>query len=219
MKYVNLILVTAVLLSSCATMKAPQEAKAPEKGELSKRQRLLIEGADSVLGKDRLLVRGKEFRIDCTGVIMAIYYYAGIDFTPAMTGYTGNGVTRMYKYLREEELLYTTEYPVPGDIIFWDNTWDANEDGQYNDYLTHIGMVYDVDDSGLITYVHHNYRKGIIIEYMNLTDPDTYQLNKGDRVIIINSPMRMKGAPKAPEGQWLSSHLARVFGKGYLLAR
>lgn len=210
----------AVFLASCATMNdGPAEApEQPERGELTRKQRLLLEGAESMLGQDRLVVKGKEFRIDCTGVVLAIYYYAGIDFTPAMTGYTGNGVTRMYKYLREENLLYKTEYPAPGDIIFWDHTWDANDDGQYNDYLTHIGMVMDVDaKTGLITYVHHNYAKGIVTEYMNLTDPDTHTVTKGNQVIIVNSPMRMRGSPPAPEGQWLAGHLARIFGKGYLL--
>ncbi len=217
MKHRICLLSGVILLASCATMKELPEER-PEEGDLSKTQRLLIEGARSCIGKEELVVRGKEFHIDCTGVILAIYYYAGIDFTPAMRKYTGNGVTRLYKYLRENKLLYKTEQPAPGDIIFWDNTWDANEDGEYNDYLTHIGMVLEVDSSGRITYVHHNYRKGIITEYMNLTDPDTDRIEKNGTIIIINSPMRMQGSPPAPEGQWLSSHLARIFGKGYQLA-
>lgn len=220
MKKVLMILVATAVLTSCATvMERPEGGPGtPARGEPTDTQKLLVEGARSMLGEDRLVVRGREFRIDCTGVVMAIYYYAGIDFTPAMTGYTGNGVARMYKYLRESKLLYKTEYPAPGDIIFWDNTWDANDDGQYNDYFTHIGMVMEADEkTGLITYVHHNYAKGIVTEYMNLTDPDTDRTTINGEVVIVNSPMRMRGSPPAPEGQWLSSHLARVFGKGYLL--
>ena len=218
MKRCLLPLLGALIFVSCATV-PPDTPDKPAQQDITRTQLLLIEGAGSMLGKDRLVVRGKEFRVDCTGVVMAIYYYAGIDLTPAMTGYTGNGVARVYKYLRKKNLLYETEYPAPGDIIFWDNTWDANDDGEYNDYFTHIGMVMEVDETGLITYVHHNYRKGIITEYMNLTDPDTDRKTRGNEVIIINSPMRMRGSPPAPEGQWLSSHLARIFGKGYLLAR
>ena len=41
----------------------------------------------------------------------------------------GNGVGRIYKTLETEDLLYTTSTPLVGDIIFWDNTWDANGDG------------------------------------------------------------------------------------------
>ncbi|MBN2048800.1 MAG: CHAP domain-containing protein [Spirochaetales bacterium] len=210
-----------LLLVSCATIPPPSESgsSTPAEGDLSKTQALLVEGARSVLGKDRLVIRGKEFRIDCTGVVMAIYYYAGIDLSPAMSAYSGNGVNRLYSYLREKKLIYRADIPAPGDIIFWDNTWDANEDGVYNDYLTHTGMVVEVDKTGLITYVHHNYSKGIVTEYMNLTDPDTERATRKGEIVIINSPMRMRGSPPAPEGQRLASHLAKSFGKGYLLPR
>ena len=219
MKKELLMLLGAAVLSSCATVKTGVSPERPASVEQTNTQRLLVEGATSMLGKDRLVVRGKEFRIDCSGVVMAIYYYAGIDLSPAMSAYTGNGVARIYKYLREKKLLYETDCPAPGDIIFWDNTWDANGDGEYNDYFTHMGMVLEVDNSGLITYVHHHYRKGIITEYMNLSDPDTDRITRGNEVIVINSPMRMRGSPPTPEGQWLSRHLARIFGKGYLLDR
>ena len=39
----------------------------------------LAEGARSILGKKQLLVRGRKFTMDFTGVVLAIYWYAGID--------------------------------------------------------------------------------------------------------------------------------------------
>ena len=78
--------------------------------------------------------------MDCTGTVLAIYYYAGIDLARDFNKYSGNGVTRLYKSLQAQKLLYETRYPVTGDIIFWDNTYDRNEDGRWNDTLTHVGI-------------------------------------------------------------------------------
>jgi hypothetical protein len=176
---------------------------------------LVVEGAYSLIGKDTLVVKGQTFPNDCTGLVRAAYWYAGIDLAQDFSKYTGNGVTRMFKILESRGLLYATETPRPGDIIFWDNTYDRNEDGDWNDPLTHTGVVVEVADTGQIEYVHLNYRKGIIIEYMNLTDPDTNTRNARGNVVFVNSAMRMRG--QVVNDLWLSSHLLREFGKGYLL--
>ncbi len=181
-------------------------------------QEKLAEGAGYVLGKESLHIRGREFPVDCTGVVLAIYYYAGIDLARDFAKYSGNGVTRLYKSLEQEKLLYNTSLPETGDIIFWDNTYDRNEDGRLNDPLTHAGMVVTAKKDCTIEYIHHNYRKGIIIEYMNLLNPDVFQqLDKGE-MMIINSPMRMKTPGKSRAEKWLSSQLYKIFGRGYLLS-
>jgi hypothetical protein len=169
-------------------------------------QKKLVEGAHWARGREKLVVHGTEFRMDCTGTIMAIYYYAGIDLRTCMHGYTGNGVARMYHYFKDHGLLYKTHLPKPGDIIFWDDSYDKNEDGKANDGLTHMGMVVAVSGEGDITYVHHNYRKGIVFAQMNLLDPDNPERN---------APMRMRSLGHTPDGRWLSSHLYRENGQGY----
>jgi hypothetical protein len=174
-----------------------------------------VEGALSLLGKETLVVKGQTFPNDCTGLVRAAYWNAGIDLAKDFSKYTGNGVTRIFKTLETGGLLYVTETPLPGDIIFWDNTYDRDEDGEWNDLLTHTGVVVAVSDSGQIEYAHANYRKGIVIEYMNLKDPDTNTKKVGGKVVFINSAMRMRG--QIVNELWLSSHLLREFGKGYLL--
>lgn len=176
---------------------------------------LVVEGARSLVGRDALIVKGKTFPNDCTGVVRAAYWYAGIDLAKDFSKYTGNGVTRIYRTLEDRNLLYLTDRPLPGDIIFWDNTYDRNEDGEWNDPLTHIGVVVAVSENGQIDYVHANYRKGIIIEYMNLIDSDTNTKTVFGKVVAVNSPMRMAG--QVVNELWLSSHLLRNFGMGYLL--
>jgi hypothetical protein len=177
----------------------------------------LIQGAQSLLGKNEIIVRGKRFSMDCTGVVLAIYYHAGIDLTKDFSSYTGNGVARLYYYLADQDFLYNTLAPQPGDIIFWDNTYDQNEDGRWNDTFTHTGMVVQASEWGTIDYVHHNYRKGIVLERMNLKEPDVHEKEIDGSMVIINSPMRMRSSPKGPG--WLASHLYRDFGRGYELPR
>lgn len=202
---------TASVFFSCAS--APETGVSPESGDmvpenavLSEKQEKVVEGSYWALGKSQLKVRDKVFNLDCSGTVMAIYYYAGIDLSRDFGKYTGGGTERIFKYLEDNDLLYDTDMPVPGDIIFWDNTYDKNSDGVRNDELTHVGIVVEVGDDGTVTYLHEHYAKGIILEKMNLKFPED---------IERNSAMRMKGT--GMEGGWLSSHLYRIQAMGYEL--
>ena len=216
------ILLTLILLfflSGCTTLALYDPAAgdtiraAAADGSLNEVQRRLLYGAQQVLGTQRLSVNGLKYPADCTGTIQAIYAFAGIDLRTPMAGYSGNGVTRLNSYLKERGLLYSTSLPSPGDLVFWDDTYDRNGDGLWNDPLTHVGMVVAVSDEGTISYVHHNYRKGIVLARMNLIKPDT--VTEGETE--LNSAMRMRDGNIYP--RWLSSHLYRELGKGWKLDR
>lgn len=184
-------------------------------GDLTDKQKKLLLVADSLLGKNKVLVNGKKFQLDCSGLVMGIYHGAGIDLTQDFNLYNGGGVTRLHKTLENKNLL-AKEYPQPGDLIFWDNTYDKNKNGRFDDYLTHVGMVIAVDETGQLTYIHHNYLKGIVLEYMNLKNPDQFEYNNGTITVRANSPMRMRNSG-GPRDKWLSSHLFRDFGKAHKL--
>jgi hypothetical protein len=136
----------------------------------------VIDSAKLLLGKPpnaRVVVNGREFILDCIGTVSAIYYRMDIDVTKDFAKYSGNGVNRFYMSLKDQGVLHTDKYPRPGDAIIWDNTWDANGDGdRTNDPRTHAGIVLAVDDDGTIHYVHENLSKGVVIELMNLLQPD-----------------------------------------------
>lgn len=207
-----------LLLEACATApsRVPPRAAGPTAKQTEEIRRKLAEGGRYVLGKQELIIRGKRFNMDCTGAVLAIYYYAGIDLAQDFNKYTGNGVTRLYKSLEANKLLYDTRYPITGDIIFWDNTYDRNEDGRWNDPLTHVGMVMNVSGNGEVEYVHLNYHRGIIIENMNLREPKIHQRMEKGQMRIVNSPMRMKRSGVAHPENWLSGQLFKIFGMGYL---
>lgn len=211
-----LISFIALFTFSCATT-APEEIpietievelviEEPEEKALSATQEKVVEGAHWALGKTQLNVNGRVFNLDCSGTVMAIYYHAGIDLARDFAKYSGGGTERIFKYLEDKELLYHSDMPSPGDIIFWDNTYDKNGDGQRNDYLTHVGIVVDVEEDGTVSYLHEHYKKGIILEKMNLKYPDDVERN---------AAMRMRGT--GMDGGWLSSHLYRILAMGYLL--
>ena len=222
----NTIILLAVISTSCATTHKPlpeqsgpasaENRKAAEKPDLSETQKMLVEEAYRILGVEKLFVKGKSFSLDCSGTVMALYWYAGIDLGRNFSKYTGGGTERIYKYLDDEGLLYKTKLPVPGDIIFWDNTYDKNGNGKSDDYLTHMGMVVSSDSKGNIEYIHENYRKGVVLAKMNLYKPDQYYEIVSGKKIILNDPMRMRGSPETSKG-WLSGQLYRTFGMGYLL--
>jgi hypothetical protein len=215
-------LLLAGLLGACATTPfAGVEQSAPARATadptvVALRDKL-AEGARSFLGRKQLVVRGRRFNMDCTGVVLAIYWYAGIDLARDFNRFTGNGVSRIYRTLERRDLLYSTPSPLVGDIIFWDNTYDENEDARWNDPLSHVGMVVRVDDDGTITYVHYHIRNGISNDFMNLRSPGVQSQIEDGRMKVINSPLRLAipGRPHPPD--WLSGQLYRNLGMGYLL--
>jgi len=207
----KLLIITLIVITISSCQSVPETAEegqeAPERETvLTETQAKLVEGSHWALGKSKLNVNGKIFNLDCSGTVMAVYYYAGIDLSRDFNKYNGGGTSRIYQYLDDNELLYNSEMPVPGDIIFWDNTFDSNGDGVRNDNLTHMGIVVEVEENGTVTYLHEHYKKGIILELMNLKSPDD---------TAANSAMRMRGT--GMEGGWLSSHLYRELAMGYKL--
>ena len=199
-----------LLILSCSTTQAdiPEEDQEAGNTEYSQIQNSLSESGQWAVGKKRLEVKGRRFNMDCSGVVLAVYYRAGIDLQPRLTGYAGGGVQRLYSLMKDQKLTYRPTVPEPGDMLFWDNTYDKNGNKAKDDELTHVGMVVRSHKDGTVEYVHHNYRKGIVLARMNLYDPDN--LDK-------NSPMRARGEEAGHAPLWLSSHLLKEAARAYEL--
>ncbi len=181
--------------------------------DLSPVQQRVVDSAKSLVGARTLRINGRRFRYDCTGTILAAYYGAGIDLEAEFSAYTGNGVARLFKLAAAHELVYSGDSPRPGDVIFWDNTYDRNGDGTWNDPLTHAGVVIRTYEDGSVEYVHHNYREGIVVARMSLASPDLHQSG----ALLVNSPMRMNSHRYINPSRWLASHLYRSAGMLYEL--
>jgi cell wall-associated NlpC family hydrolase len=200
--------------SSTSANTSPVKSPSPSSSvasapSISQKQKQLVEAANWAKGRNYLTVNGTRFKMDCSGVIRAIYFKAGIDLAKDFNKYRGGGTQRIHETLRVKGLIYRPTVPVPGDILFWDNTYDANHNGRSDDMLSHIGMVvYSDKKSGNITYVHHHEKKGIVFEKMNLLHPNDPS---------YNAIMRSQRARKLPGNKYLASHLYKDAGKGYLM--
>ena len=199
------------VLNSCSTGEVRYAAPAMASHEFSERQHRLVRSAHDLIGVDRLYVGGTEYRDDCTGAVLAVYAAAGINLGAHFHRYQGNGVARLHRMMRDHRLYFPADpsaRPEPGDIVFFDNTWDRNGNRRWDDEFTHMGLVVAVDRNGTISYLHNHLRRGVIVERMNLRYPDSPKLN---------APLRQRGSPRDGSGRWLASHLVRGFGRAHLL--
>lgn len=172
----------------------------------------IIEASKGLVGATSLVIEGRRFSFDCTGGVLASYYAAGIDLWPLMAPYNGNGVARLYKAMKAKGWNKRTAYPQPGDLIFWDNTYDKNGNGLYDDCLTHVGLVISSDDKGNIEYFHHHIMLGFVIETMNLLEPNLYRQTTDGVSRVVNAPLRVKPNNDNP---WLAGQLFRTFGQAW----
>ncbi len=187
---------------------------APESEGLSERQIMLVRAAREIIETQSTVVGETTYSYDCSGTILTVYAHAGIYLIDLFGKYTGNGVARLHGIATDYEVLHTRHLPEPGDVIFWDNTYDRNQDGSWNDPLTHAGLVISVSDDGTVEYLHHNYRRGIVTASMNLLKPEIYRNDEGSE---LNSPMRMASQRASNPDLWLSSHLFREFAGMHLI--
>lgn len=188
---------------------APGRPGGPGAG-LTDIQAALVEAAHWAVGRDDLSNNGRRFRMDCSGVVSALYWRAGLDLQSAYPRYTGSGTVRIHAWMADEALLYRPDEPAPGDLIFWDNSYDGNGSGSADDELTHIGMAVSVDDDGVVTYVHQDYISGVVFARMYPPEPSDPSRNSG---------MRMRSLGPTPEGGITSGDLYREAGSAWRIAQ
>lgn len=166
--------------------------------------------AISFVNKRRLIAKGKRFRFDCSGLVLAVMKANNITIfeKQAVRIRGANGVKIIYNTLKKYHKIFRNHRSVQkGDFIFFNNTYDKNRNRRLDDYLTHIAIVVDTDRDGTIKYVHRSSR-GIEYGYMNLRIRHKHKY----RGKIVNSFLRAK-KPYDPRGtKYLSAELFYYFG-------
>ncbi len=136
--------------------------------------------AQALVGKNQVVVRGKRYGDDCTSFVQAIYEPLGLKLlTEAEPG--DNGVTAMWRFAAHHGRIFEGGRPLPGDLVFFKETYDLNRDGQTNDGLTHIGLVEDVEADGTVLVIHRVAR-GVVRYRMNLSSPSQVRTATGKRL-------------------------------------
>ncbi len=136
--------------------------------------------ARSVLGQPTVQLGGRVYPDDCTGLVSGIYDQIGLPLPNG--GHEGeNGVTSIFRFAGSHGRIFHGGRPLPGDLVFFRETYDVNRDGRVNDGLTHVGLVEGVDEDGTVLVIHR-VKRGVVRYRMNLerkherVDPRTGRL-------------------------------------------
>ncbi len=150
--------------------------------------------ARGLVGKSKVVLNGKKYGDDCTGLVRGVYSQLGMELMGrAESG--DNGVTAIYRYAQNHGRVYQGGRPVPGDLVFFRETYDLNRDGRVNDGLTHIGLVDEVSEDGTVQVIHR-VAKGVVRYRMNLSFRDSAVSAAGRPV---NDYLRMAGTQNKPQ--------------------
>lgn len=188
----------------------PAMAAKPRTGALpalppSEARETVLATSRALVGKPQVVVAGRKYPADCTGLIEGVYAQAGVTFRGTLKP-GDNGVTALYRYARARGRVYTEGRPTPGDLVFFRETYDQNRDGRRNDGLTHVGLVESVDAKGTVTVIHRVSR-GVVRYRMNLARPHLPRDPKTGEV--LNDLLRHPGPNREPV---LTGQLFAAFG-------
>lgn len=133
---------------------------------------------------------------DCSGLTCSILKRAGIS--------APSGTRELWKDAVRDGRI--TEKPQPGDLVFFDYTYDKNRNGKVDDPLTHVGVVSSIDDGVLI--VVHRSSRGITRLHVTPSNPGVHKQGK----TVLNDYLRQPGyGPK--NGKRLAGQLLRGFAR------
>ncbi|MGL4367165.1 MAG: CHAP domain-containing protein [Brevinemataceae bacterium] len=145
---------------------------------------------------------------DCSGFIAFLFHLAGLNFKK-LYGIGSNGVSAIWDGLEKQGFIINTNILQPGDIVFFDNTYDKNKNNKWDDELSHIGVVESVDQHHTITYLHYG-SKGVTRSKMNLHYPQIKSKKIDNELYYFNEILRNKTlSEQLPEHNYLSGSLYR----------
>lgn len=153
--------------------------------------------------------QGRRIAYDCAGVAHAVFLEHGIDLYRAEGPAANvNGVRLIYNHVRQHGLLHRGPDVRPGDLVFFDNTWDFNGDGEANDPLTHIGIIEGMEPDGTVIFIS---RVASAIERyrLNLEHPHTHATPDGR---VLNDFLRRKRSTDPANMARLTGELFAFYG-------
>lgn len=189
---------------SISTKRACCQAVLPGPSRLA-----IVRTAAKLVGARTITSEGRPIAYDCAGVTRAIFLKHGIDLYDGGTGNPdANGVRLIHAHMQQHGRLHQSPIPHPGDLVFFDNTWDFNGDGQLNDPLTHVGVVERIDPDGTVVFISRV--AAAIQRYrMNLSRPHIHKTAEGR---ILNDYLRRKHPTNPDDNPQLTGELFSFFG-------
>lgn len=171
--------------------------------------------------EDKKIPKSNKWNRYASGFVKMVYLHFAVNLTDVDNKKDDSGkwltTTQMiYNYIEKNGEILKTNNPKPGDIVFFDNTYDVNKDGVFNDKLTSIGLVIETDKEGTI-YFLYNTSKGVKLKMINFKHPEQKIIKNKNITKTINSQMRWltkkeKKSEASDKLPTLSSQLVNSFG-------
>ncbi len=169
----------------------------------------VVQSAARLVGARTITSQGRRIAYDCAGVTRAIFLEHGIDlYRGTIDDPKGNGVRLIYNHVRHHGVVHQGSDARPGDLVFFDNTWDFNRDGQLNDPLTHIGVVEQLDRDGTVIFISR-VADAIARYRMNLSQPHVHKTADGR---VLNDYIRRKHPTDPDKTARLTGELFSFYG-------
>lgn len=208
--------IAIVTLVGCATppvgrprTSAPETRPCCRSVEVGPSRTAIVRTAAKLVGAKTIESKGRRIAYDCAGVTRAIFLEHGIDlYDSGASDPKANGVRLIYAHVRQHGTLHQGPVVHPGDLVFFDNTWDFNGDGMLNDPLTHVGVVERVESDGTVVFIS---RVADAIERyrMNLGLPHVHKTADGR---VLNDYMRRKLQTDPDDMGHLTGELFAFYG-------
>lgn len=171
---------------------------------LARRARKMLSSRDGTQFK----VEGKTYRRDCSGFVEAVLAGQGIFVDKMQDSRQSNGVAAIYRWAADRGAIHRRKVPAIGDLVFFDNTYDRNQDGRMNDRLTHIAIVERVDADGTVSIIHH-VRGGLLRYKLNRFSPSSRRDPSSRKV--LNHYLRVVPGGSRRTGKRLTGELFQAF--------
>ena len=207
--------IASVTLVGCATQPTERpRASAPEARpccrsvELAPSRSAIVRTAATLVGANTIESNGRRIAYDCAGVTRAIYLKHGIDlYQGSPNDPQANGVRLIHAHIRQQGTFHQGPIAHPGDLVFFNNTWDYNGDGKANDSLTHVGIVERQEPDGTVVFIS---RVASAVERyrMNLRQPHIHKAADGR---ILNDYLRRKHMRDSDNTPYLTGQLFAQF--------
>lgn len=164
----------------------------------------------SFIGNNSKVIKFQErvYPNDCSGMVRAVFSSVGIDVMERAHefGQNLNGVQIIYKSYKEKAWSDFKRKPRPGDLIIFNNTYDKNKNGLWDDLFTHISVVTGVETNGTVAYIHHVSR-GIQRYRLNLDKNGIYKEGENK----YNDFLRVRPSSDKNKKKYLADNLFFCF--------
>jgi len=207
--------IAIVTLVGCATQPAerpraslPAERACCQSVERMPSRSAIVRTATKLVGAKTIESNGRRIAYDCAGVTRAVFLKHGIDlYDGEASDPYANGVQIIHSHIEQQGTFHRGPVARPGDLVFFNNTWDYNGDDKVNDPLTHVGIVERQESDGTVVFISRV--AGAVERYrMNLGLPHVHKTASGR---ILNDYLRRKDVTDRSNTRYLAGELFAQF--------